>query len=50
MNIFGEFKYNLNAKSLKKNDENIKSTSKEYQAEIDNNTNKEVFGELVIKN
>ena len=49
--FFGEFKYNLNAKSLKKNDENIKLTSKEqFLLEILlNNINKEVSRELVIK-
>jgi len=49
--FFGEFKYNLNAKSLKKNDESIQLTSKEqFLLEILlNNINKEVSREFVIK-
>ena len=49
--FFGEFKYCINAKSLEKNDENIKLTSKEqFLLEIlINNINKEVSRELVIK-
>ena len=50
--FFGEFKYNLNTKSLNKNGENIGLTSAEqYLLEIlINNINREVSREFMIKN
>ena len=49
--FFGEFKYDLNTKVLKKNDDNISLTGAEqYFLEIlINNINKEVSREFVIK-
>ena len=49
--FFGEFRYNLQTKSLKKNDKNVELTGAEqYLLEIlINNINKEVSREFMIK-